>query len=190
MTIVKYTGKPDKRYYPKGDIVRRGIALSIDFLGVWLISSFLGSGNIGVQFVQIIVFIVLWIVWRVLVPYNNLGQSLGRWAVNLKILEVNQGEIVNRIPDLPSLVKREAVLCFCTLLVSICLSNLLDNPTAILLLLPLVIDCGAALSDAQKYQAAIHDRYAKTVIVSSRRGYSLDLKIRRLVGSFRQNVRR
>jgi len=189
MTIVKYTGKPDPRYYPKGEILRRGIALGIDLFGVWLISSFLGSGNVGIQYVQISVFIVFWCILRVLVPYNNQGQTLGRWAVNLKILEVNQGKIANRIPDLPAFVKREAILCFCTLLISISVSNILANPTAILLLLPLVIDSSAAFSDTQKHQA-FHDRYAKTVIVSSRRGYSLDIKFRRLVESFRQNVRR
>ena len=179
MTIVKYTGKPDPRYYPKGEILRRGIAFGIDDLGVWLISSFLGSGSVGIQFVQITVFIVFWFILRVLVPYNNQGQTLGRWAVNLKILEVNQGKIANKqIPDLPAFVKREAILCFCALLISISLSNILANPTAILLLLPLLIDSSAAFSDTQKHQA-FHDRYAKTVIVSSRRGYSLDIKYRR-----------
>jgi len=53
----------------------------------------------------------------------------------------------------------------------------------------LAIDCGAALSDTQLRQA-LHDRYAKTFLVSSRRGYSLDIKVKRLVESLRRNVRR
>jgi hypothetical protein len=43
-------------------------------------------------------------------------------------------------------------------------------------------------------QQAFHDRYARTIIVSSRRGYSLDLKIKlkikRLVEKVQRNVRR
>ncbi|MHC5824783.1 MAG: RDD family protein, partial [Nostoc sp.] len=68
-----------QKHYPKAEIGRRGMALGLDFLGVWLVSSLLGSSNIGIQFVEILVFIILWLVLRVLVPYNNQGQSLGRW---------------------------------------------------------------------------------------------------------------
>ncbi|WP_016952136.1 RDD family protein [Anabaena sp. PCC 7108] len=186
MTIVKVPPK----HYPKAEIMRRGMALGIDFLGVWLVASLLGSGNSGIQFAQIFVFILTWLVLRVLVVYNNHGQSLGRWAVDLKILELdNNGQIVGRIPQLPALLQREVIICPCSLLLSISLSNIIANPTAILLVLPLAIDCGAALSDTQMRQA-LHDRYAKTIIVSSRRGYSLDLKIKRLVEKVQRNVRR
>lgn len=79
---------------------------------------------------------IFWLILRVLVPYNNQGQSLGRWAFDLKVLEVEDGEIVGRIPDLLSLVKREAIIGLGALLVSIALSNIRANPTAILLVLP------------------------------------------------------
>ncbi|MBE9048959.1 RDD family protein [Nostocales cyanobacterium LEGE 11386] len=176
-------------HYPKADIGRRGMALGLDFLGAWLISSILGSNQIGIQFVQILVFIFCWLILRVVVVYNNQGQSLGRWAFNLKVLEVQDGEISGRIPTLRSLLKREAIIGFGALLVSIALNNIRVNFTAILLLLPLAIDCGAALSDNQMRQA-LHDRYAGTFIVSSRRGYSLDIKIQRLVDKLLRNVRR
>lgn len=185
MTIVKIPQK----HYPKPEIIRRGMALGIDFLGTWLVSSLLGSSNLGIQFAQIFVFILTWLILRVLIVYNNQGQSLGRWAVNLKVLEVENGQIVGRIPELQALLQREGILCFSTLLLSIGLSNIIANPTAILLVLPLAIDCGSALSDTQMRQA-LHDRYAKTVIVSSRRGYSLDLKVKRLVEKMQRNVRR
>ncbi|MBN3949572.1 MAG: RDD family protein [Nostoc sp. NMS7] len=178
-----------QKHYPKADIGRRSMALGLDFLGVWLVSSLLGSSNIGIQFVEILVFVILWLVLRVLVPYNNQGQSLGRWAFDLKVLEVEDGQIMGRIPDLLSLVKREAIVGLGALLVSIALSNISANPTAILLILPLAIDCGTAFSDAQMRQA-LHDRYCGTFIVSSRRGYSLDIKIKRLVDNMRRNVRR
>ncbi len=184
MTIVKTRPK----HYPKGGIFRRGMALGLDFLGVWLISSFFNNGEPGIQWLQILVFIITWLILRVLVVYNNLGQSLGRWAFDLKLLEVEDGQIIGRVPQLQALLMREAVMGFSTLLLSITLSTIISNPTAILLLLPLVIDCGAALSDSLMRQAW-HDRYARTIIVSSQRGYSLDLKIKRLVEKLRRNVR-
>ncbi|MEH2206944.1 MULTISPECIES: RDD family protein [unclassified Nostoc] len=178
-----------QKHYPKAEIGRRGMALGLDFLGVWLVSSLLGGSDIGIQFVEILVFIILWLVLRVVVVYNNQGQSLGRWAFDLKVLEVEDGEVVGRIPDLLSLVKREAIIGLGALLVSIALSNIRANPTAILLVIPLAIDCGTAFSDTQMRQA-LHDRYCGTFIVSSRRGYSLDIKIKRLVENMRRNVRR
>ncbi|MBH8553032.1 RDD family protein [Nostocaceae cyanobacterium CENA357] len=178
-----------QKHYPKAEIGRRGMALGLDFVGVWLISSLLGSNNFGIQFVQILVFIVCWLILRVVVVYNNQGQSLGRWAFDLKVLEVEDGQVVGRIPELQALLKREAIIGFGAILVSIALSNIRANPTAILLLLPLAIDCGAALSDTQLRQA-LHDRYAGTFLVSSRRGYSLDIKVKRLVENLRRNVRR
>ncbi|MBD2520488.1 RDD family protein [Nostoc sp. FACHB-973] len=178
-----------QKHYPKADIGRRGMALGLDFFVVWLISSLLGSGNIGIQFAQILVFLMFWLILRVLVAYNNQGQSLGRWAFDLKVLEVKDREVMGRVPDLLALVKREAILGLGALLVSIALSNIRDNPTAILLVFPLAIDCGTALSDVQMRQA-LHDRFCGTFIVSSRRGYSLDIKIKKLVENIRRNVRR
>ncbi|MBN3926789.1 RDD family protein [Nostoc sp. NMS4] len=178
-----------QKHYPKAEIERRGMALGLDFLGVWLVSSLLGGSDIGVQFVEILVFVILWLVLRVLVVYNNKGQSLGRWAFDLKVLSVENGEVVGRVPDLLSLMKREAIIGLGALLVSIALSNIRANPTAILLVIPLAIDCGTAFSDTQMRQA-LHDRYCGTFIVSSRRGYSLDIKIKRLVDNMRRNVRR
>ncbi len=178
-----------QKHYPKAEIGRRGMALGLDFLGVWLISSLLGSSSFGIQFIQILVFIVCWLILRVVVVYNNRGQSLGRWAFDLKVLEVEDGQVMDRIPELQALLKREAIIGFGALLVSIALSNIRANFTAILLVLPLAIDCGAALSDTQLRQA-LHDRYAGTFLVSSRRGYSLDIKVKRLVENLRRNVRR
>jgi uncharacterized RDD family membrane protein YckC len=185
MTIVKVPQK----HYPRAEIIRRGMALGIDFLGVWLVSSVLRSDNIGIQFAQICLFVLTWLILRVLVVYNNHGQSLGRWAFDLKVLEVEKEQIVGRIPQLQALLLREMIICFNALLVCIGLTNIIANPTVILLVIPLAIDCGAALGNTQMRQA-LHDRYTGTIIVSSRRGYSLDLKIKRLVEKLQLNVRR
>ena len=184
MTLVKV----NQRHYPKGDLTRRGMALAMDFFGAWLLSSIVRSNEIGIQFAQIFVFIFAWLIFRVVVVYNNQGQSLGRWAFDLKILEVVNGEIVNRIPQFQTLLLREGIICFSSLLLSIFLGNIILNPAAVVLLLPLIIDGGAALSDTQMRQA-FHDRFFRTVIVSSQRGYSLDIKIKRLVEKFQRNVR-
>ncbi len=175
--------KVSPKYYPKVEIGRRGLALGTDFLVVWLVSSSLG-GVSGFAFAFILVFVLSWLGLRVLVVANNQGQSLGRWAFDMKVLDGR-----GRVPDLQSLVKRELITGFGVLLVAIALNNLIANPTAILLFTPLVIDCGTALSDAQLRQA-LHDRYADTRIVSSQRGYSLDLKVKRIVASVSRNVRR
>jgi uncharacterized RDD family membrane protein YckC len=178
-----------QKHYPKADIGRRGMALGLDFLGAWLISSLLGSNSVGIQVLQILVFIFCWLILRVVVVYNNQGQSLGRWAFDMKVLEVEDEQVVGRIPQLQSLLKREAIIGFGAILVSIALGNIIANPTAILLIIPLAIDCGAAFSDTQMQQA-LHDRYSGTFVVSSRRGYSLDLKVKRLVENLQRSVRR
>ncbi len=145
MTIVK----TPQKHYPKAEITRLGMALVIGFLGAWLVSSLLGSNDLGIQFAQIFVFILTWMVLRVLIVYNNQGQSLRRWAFNLKVLEVDHGQIVSRIPVLQVLLQREGIICFRCFLGSIFLRNIIANPTAILLVLPPEIDCGVALSDTQ-----------------------------------------
>ncbi|BAY32397.1 RDD domain-containing protein [Nostoc carneum NIES-2107] len=178
-----------QKHYPKAELGRRGMALGLDFFVVWLISLFLGNSNLGIQVMQIFVFAIAWIVLRVLVVYNNQGQSLGRWAFDLKILEVEEGQVVGRIPTLLALLRREAITALGAICVSIALGNIRANPTAILLVIPLAIDCGMAFNDTQLRQA-LHDRYSGTIIVSSRRGYSLDIKVKRLVENLRRNVRR
>ena len=103
MTLVKV----NQKHYPKGDITRRGMALALDFCGAWFLSSIVANNQIGIQFAQIFVFIFAWLIFRVVVVYSNQGQSLGRWAFDLKILEVANGEIVNRIPQFQTLLLRE-----------------------------------------------------------------------------------
>ncbi|MFN7659515.1 MAG: RDD family protein, partial [Dolichospermum sp.] len=121
MTLVK----TNQRHYQKGDITRRGMALALDFLTVWFLSSIVRNNQIGVQFTQIFVFILAWLIFRVVIVYNNQGQSLGRWAFDLKLLEVVNGEIVNRIPQFQTLLLREGIICFSSLLLSIFLANII-----------------------------------------------------------------
>jgi hypothetical protein len=102
----------------------------------------------------------------------------------MRVLEVER----LRVPDLQALLKRESIIGLGALLLAIALSNIIRNPTAILLILPLAIDCGTAVSDTQLRQA-LHDRYARTIIVSASRGYSLDIKVKRMLETLQRNVR-
>lgn len=173
------------KHYPRVGFARRAGAWMIDFLITWSVSSILGHGSVGIQWGQILLFFLVWAILRILVVYNNQGQSLGRWAFDIKLLTVNRG----RVPDLQTLCQREAIIGVGALLVAIALNNLPRNPTIILFILPLAIDCGVAVSDKQLRQA-LHDRFAGTMIVSSQRGYSLDIKLKQLVETVRRNVRR
>lgn len=169
--------------FPRLQIWRRGVASLIDFVGIWLLSSLLGGNRPGFQVAQVVVFVLAWWGARVLLVYGNQGQSLGRWALDMKVLDPELG----KVPSMPSLAKREAVMGFCALLVAIALGNIATNAAAVVLMVPLAIDCGFALSDNTQRQA-IHDRIARTMIVSTRRGYSFDIKVKRLLAQLRRRV--
>lgn len=180
------TKQAGDRQFPRVQIWRRGIAFSIDFVGVWILSSLLGSSRPGFGFVEAIVFILGWFATRVLVPYNNFGQTLGRYAVDMKLIAPR----LAKVPDLQALCQREAVTGLGALSVAIALSYLANNVAVLLLFAPLAIDCGFALADTNRYRQAFHDRFAKTIVVSTRRGYSLDIKVKRLLATIGNRVRK
>jgi uncharacterized RDD family membrane protein YckC len=157
--------------FPKVPIERRAAAFGIDFVGVWFVSALLG---LNVVF-QAMVFILLWLGMRVILVSSNQGQSLGRWALDIKVLDAK-----GKIPGLLTLAKREGILGFCALLAMIGLSVGLANGISLLLLItPLAVDCGLALGDAEARQA-FHDRVGNTIVIQTRRGFSLDLRLKKL----------
>jgi len=160
---------------------RRGVALGIDAIAIGLVSGLLGGGWIAQGFV----FVVGWLLLRVVVVSRNKGQSLGRWALDMRIIALPGGT-----PTLMNLTKREGLLAIATFFAVWGITHL--SPTSawvLLLLVPLGVDASIAYNDPAQSQTA-HDRYGKTCIVESRRGYSLDVKIRRLVAQLRTRVRR
>lgn len=174
---------PFYKRFPKVEIPRRGAAFIIDYWVVLLLSSLGGDRTVeGMSWSQVFWFLLLWVVMRVFLPGRNHGQSLGRWALDITLVELRSG----RTPLLLNLFKREAVAGVGAVLVAIGLSHL--NPghgMGMLLLVPLAIDCSAVTSDPFRRQA-FHDRLANTMIVGTLRGFSLDLKLKRAYRKLRR----
>lgn len=171
-----WTETPPPRF-PKVQIWRRGCALLVDTLPLWLISSLLGGNPL--------IDLLVWLGLRVLVVLKTQGQSLGRWAFDMKVVDERSG----RTPEPIALAKREALAGLGLILALIGIAKI-DPMHAqyLMLLLPLAADCSIAYFEPVRQQA-FHDRLAGTVVVSTRRGYSLDLKVKRWVAQLRRFVK-
>lgn len=170
--------------FPKAPIWRRGVASAIDFIAVWLLSSILAANQSGSQAVQIFVFVIAWLGLRVLLVAKNQGQSLGHWALDMKVIDAK----LSKVPGLAELTKREGVMGFAALLMMLALGNLLSRSALLLVsIIPLIADCAFAFTDPTRRQT-LHDRLARTVVISTHRGYSLDLKVKRLLLQARRRV--
>lgn len=165
--------------FPRAPLERRAYAFLLDFTSVWIFSS-LATGV-----VQAFVFLALWWGLRVVVVQANQGQSLGTWAFDLKVVELK----LRRLPRVLTLTKREGVLGIAAYLAMAGLNiNFLNAVSTLLLVAPLAADCGLALGD-ETFQQALHDRVAGTVIIRTKRGFSLDLRLKRLVYELRKQWR-
>lgn len=177
-----YRPKPDYRRYPKVPLDRRAGAFAIDFLSVWFISSFFASN----LFFQWLVFLPTWLVLRVLIVEKNQGQSLGSWAFDTKLVDPR----FNRIPELLALFKRELILgCGAALAIAGLQINVRNGLSMLLLLAPLLIDCSLAFLD-EANNLAFHDRVAETFMVQTERGFSLDLRFKKIFGQIKRNMRK
>lgn len=168
--------------FPKVPVERRAAAFLIDFVCVWLVSS-LVVGNLASRMV---IFLVVWWLVRVLVVARNQGQSLGRWALDMKVID--QGKS-NRIPELIVLSKREGITGFFSVLAMFGLSIGVANIISLLLLsTPLAVDWTVVMADTERRQA-LHDRIAGTLMIQTRRGFSLDLKVKKLLAQLKARMR-
>lgn len=172
-----YSEESLARRKPKAPIERRAYAFLIDFVLVWLFSSLVTN-----ILAELLIFTLLWLIFRVVVVDKNKGQSLGRWALDLKIVE----QRFNRLPNLLTLTKREGIICLGAFLAMIGLKiNFRDFLLMLLLVTPLIIDGFTALSD-DEYNRAFHDRFTETMIVQTKRGFSLDLRVKKWYKEARQ----
>jgi hypothetical protein len=183
MKITMYDDdRSDYRRYPKVPIDRRIGAFAIDFLSVWFVSSFFASN----LFFQWLVFLPAWLIMRVIIAEKNWGQSLGRWAFDIKVIDLR----FNRIPDLLTLTKREIILGVASALAIAGLQiNFRNGLSMLLLLAPLLVDCSLAFLDEETNLAG-HDRVAQTFLVQTERGFSLDLRIKKIFGQIQGRMRK
>lgn len=174
------TDKLFYRRFPKAPVERRAYAFLIDFVTVWLLSSFVGVA------LQWLVFILAWLALRVIVVEKNKGQSLGHWALDIKVVDAR----FNKIPDLVTLAKREGIVGLAAMLAMIGLTiNFRNGISMLLLITPLLADFGVALSDEEMNQA-FHDRISETIVISTRRGFSLDLRLKKVFAKIKELKKR
>jgi len=158
---------------------RRVAAFAIDLSAASLLSLLLGGSLYPV------IFSLAWLGLRIILVAKNKGQSLGRWALDMKIADPR----FKSIPGVTALVKREALTGLGSLLVLIGLVNLSPTNGWILVApIPLLVDCGFAFVD-NDYRQAFHDRIASTVVIQTRRGYSLDIKLKKIFEEVSRRVK-
>ena len=59
----------------------------------------------------------------------------------------------------------------------------------LLLIAPLLIDCSLALLD-EETNLAFHDRVAETYMIQTERGFSLDLRFKKIFGQIQHRMRK
>jgi uncharacterized RDD family membrane protein YckC len=166
--------KSEYHQFPKADLKRRIWASAIDFVITWGLATLGGSIVAGVLIGQWIVFCLIWLGLRVILTHKNQGQSLGHWALNMKVVHEQTG----RIPRLEYLTKREAAVGFATSLLYIATTHPSFGMVLFVLILPIAFDLWSATADPD-FGQTLHDRLGQTVVINTRRGFSLDLKVRR-----------
>ncbi|MGK7948579.1 MAG: RDD family protein [Xenococcaceae cyanobacterium] len=165
--------------FPKLAFERRIGAFLIDFIAVWLLSSFFGA-------FQWLIFLLAWLGMRVVLVDKNQGQSLGRWALNMRVIDFRY----ERMPELMTLIKRESIVGFAAMLAMYGFQGIVKGLLYILLLnVPLLVDCLAALVDGD-FNQALHDRFTDTVIVPTQRGFSLDLRLKKIFAELKKNMQK
>ena len=177
-----YRPDPNYRRYPKVPLNRRVGAFAIDFLSVWFISVFFKTN----PFIQLFVFLSCWMILRVIIADKNYGQTLGRWALDTQVVDAR----FDRLPDLLSLAKRELILgCGAALAIAGLQINFRSGLSMLLLLAPILVDCSLALLDEEN-NLAFHDRVADTFVCQAERGFSLDLRAKKIFGQIQRNMRK
>ncbi|MGF1603692.1 MAG: RDD family protein [Thermosynechococcaceae cyanobacterium] len=166
----------------KAQMWPRLAASAIDFLFAWLLSTVAITGDAKLQIGQWIIFAVLWMLFRVVIVVNNQGQSPGHWAMDMKVINARSIQL----PRIEDLIKREAIAGGCCLLALIGFN--LGGFAVLACIAPLIINTGIGLSDPVRLQT-LHDRWVNTAVVYTTRGYSLDLKVKKILTQAQQRVR-
>ena len=145
-----YSEPSPERRFPKVPLERRAYAFLFDFVLIWILSSF------SAGFSQAIVFFGCWFGLRVVLVERNQGQSLGSLAFDMNVIDLR----LRRVPGIVELSKREGILGTASLLAMWGLNiNFMNAISMILLIAPLIFNCGMAIGD-EAFNQAFHDRLA------------------------------
>jgi uncharacterized RDD family membrane protein YckC len=160
-------------------LAQRNTALLVDFIACaflgQLIEALLGLSNSGLG---LVIFGVAWMLNRVFIAGKSQGQSLGRWLVSIRVVDMTYGKSAGVL----ELFKREAAIYLCMALVLAGFnSGGITNTISFFALIPIVIDGVIALADSEKMQT-LHDKLSGTIVIVSKRGLQLDQKITKLLG--------
>lgn len=168
-------------YLPRVPLWRRGVATAIDAVIAGLFSSLLGAGF------ELPVFVLLWLLVRVVIVANNRGQSIGRLAMDIKLVNPR----TRRLPTMVELTQREGIVGIEAWLALQGLSLLSQvNPVALLCLAPAIVDGIVTATDESRQQQSFHDRLIGSIVVQTSRGFSLDLKVQRWYRLLRDRTER
>jgi uncharacterized RDD family membrane protein YckC len=166
------------RRYVRVPMDRRIAAFAVDFGAVSCVSLLGGSGFA-------LLFLILWLGMRVIGVSMNRGQSLGRWAFDIKLVDPKY----RAIPGLKELFQREAMTGLGSVFILMGLVNFSPaNAWVLITPVPLLVDCGFAFADPD-YRQAYHDQIARTMMVQTKRGYSLDIKLKKLFAQGRSRMK-
>jgi uncharacterized RDD family membrane protein YckC len=160
-------------------LAQRNAALLVDFIACaflgQLIEALLGLSNSGLG---LVIFGVAWMLNRVFIAGKSQGQSLGRWLMSIRVVDMTYGKSAGVL----ELFKREAAIYLCMALVLAGFnSGGLTNTISFFALIPIVIDGVIAIADSEKMQT-LHDKLSGTIVIVSKRGLQLDQKITKLLG--------
>ncbi len=180
-----YPGRPRslETRAPRVPRWRRGCAFAADCTIAGFFATLLSNGSSLAQFVT---FNFCWLAIRAIVTSGNYGQSPGRWLFDMRVIDMRY----QRTPLLGELLKREAIAgnaAFFAYTGFLSLGS--QNAFYLLFLVPLALDVGAAWLEPTD-PSAFHDRVADTAVVATRRGYSLDLKVKKWVAFGMANMKR
>jgi len=171
-----YAGRPPnlQTRAPRVPRWRRGCAFAADCTIAGFFATLLSNGS---TFGQFVTFNFCWLAIRAIVTSGNYGQSPGRWLFDMRVIDMRY----QRTPLLGELLKREAIAGNAAFFAYTGILSLgSQNAFYLLFLVPLAADLGVAWLDRAD-PSAFHDRVADTAVVATRRGYSLDLKVKKWV---------
>jgi uncharacterized RDD family membrane protein YckC len=151
---------------------RRGAALVLDILVANGLSALVLSNDLA----KLLLFLLFWLCLRIVFVVKNQGQSLGRWLLNIRVIDTR----FNKTPGILELSKREGLLGIIVVLTLIGIRHLWSGNAGILLwTVPFVLDSGITLFDTKRHPQTIHDRVSHTIVIGCNRGYSLDVKLQK-----------